>query len=226
MPTPTRLIERRSYAPASLAAIGVAAVRAAGDGHARTITGYAAVFYDGTARTEYLLYDDLVERIMPTAFDRAVKECDVRALFNHNPDHLLGRSTAGTLRLAVDRVGLAYEISCENPPCVTQDVLASIARGDLTGSSFSFSTRPNGKVVWVEEGDRLIREIHAVDTLYDVGPVTYPAYEATTAGVRSAWDSDDETRERYAAWRTRRSKPWIRYQHLARARAIATISRT
>jgi HK97 family phage prohead protease len=156
----------------------------------QTLVGYAAVFYrDGDAGTEYRLGPDVVERIAPTAFNRALQEKhDARALFNHDPNMLLGRAGAGTLRLSVDARGLRYEIDLPETN-VGKDVAASIARGDLSGSSFAF--RINGKAGQrFEKGkDYDVRQILDVD-LYDVGPVTYPAYEGTTTGVRSGDCSD------------------------------------
>ena len=67
------------------------------------VVGYAALFYNAIdPGTEYLLYEDIVERIMPGCFDRACREDDVRALFNHNIDFVLGRSSSRTLTLSVD----------------------------------------------------------------------------------------------------------------------------
>ncbi len=153
----------------------------------RTITGYAAVFYNAAEpATQYTIWDDFVERIMPGAFTRALTEDDVRGLFNHNPDMLLGRNTSGTMRLIVDDVGLRYEIDAPDTQC-GRDTITSLERKDLTGSSFSFTTDP-GTVVWREEDGITIREIHACK-LWDVGPVTFPAYEATTSEAR-ALDSE------------------------------------
>lgn len=153
-------------------------------------TGYAAVFHrDGDAGTEYRLGPDVVERIAPTAFNRALQEKhDARALFNHDPNMLLGRAGAGTLRLSVDQRGLKYEIDIPDTQ-VGKDVATSIARGDLAGSSFAFSI--NGKTGQrFEKGkDYDVRHILDVD-LFDVGPVTYPAYEGTTTGLRSGDCSD------------------------------------
>ncbi len=165
----------------------------------KMIVGYGAVFHrDGEAGTEYRLAPDVVERIAPTAFDRALKDKqDARGLFNHDPNMLLGRAAAGTLRMSTDARGLKYEIDLPDTQ-VGRDVASSIARGDLTGSSFSF--RINGK-----EGHRFekgkdydVRNILDVD-LYDVGPVTFPAYEGTTTGMRSG-DCDDAI-EAAAQWR-------------------------
>lgn len=150
------------------------------------VSGYAAVFYSASdAGTEYELWDDMRERIMPGAFDRALRERqDVRALFNHCPDNLLGRSKSGTLRMSVDAKGLAYEIDLsESSAC--KDLVIGLDRKDIDGSSFSFQST---RATWTEEQRAgktcWIRQVEDVD-LFDVGPVTYPAYEATTSGLRS-----------------------------------------
>ncbi len=165
------------------------------------IVGHAAVFYDGTEATEFTLWRNAVERIMPGAFDRALREKhDVRALFNHNVDNLLGRTAAHTLDLSIDNRGLAYEI---DPPDTQlgRDVPISLERGDITGSSFAFQVLEE---TWrEEEGDdgtvREIREITDIGPLLDVGPVTFPAYEVATAGMRDA-SSNGEARESHQRW--------------------------
>jgi phage head maturation protease len=83
------------------------------------------------------------------------------------------------LRLTEDDIGLRYEIE---PPDTEQarGVLASVERGDVSGSSFAFIPTRTGII---EEEGRTVREVRAVE-LFDVGPVTYPAYPATTSGVR------------------------------------------
>lgn len=156
------------------------------EGGGVVVTGYAAVFYDAEDRgTEYQLYRDIVERIKPGAFDRAIKEDDVRALFNHDHSLVLGRNKAGTLRLSVDAKGLRYEIDA--PDTATgRDVAELIRRGDVTGSSFCFVP---DVTTYREEGDTYIVERESV-RLFDVSPVTFPAYEATTTGLRSDGDAE------------------------------------
>jgi len=145
------------------------------------IRGYAAVFFREDDRgTEFELWGDMVERIMPGAFDSALQRADdVRALFNHDPSLILGRAAAQTVRLSVDGVGLRYEI---DPPDTqaARDLVESIRRGDVTGSSFAFSVVDER---FVRDGDRQVREVRDV-RLFDVGPVTYPAYGASQADVR------------------------------------------
>lgn len=152
------------------------------------ISGLSAVYYrEGEPGTEFRLMSDVVERIRPGAFDRALKEAqDVRGLYNHDSAALLGRVSSGTCRLALNDRGLAYEIDVDEADPDHQRVCAKIDRGDVTGSSFAFLARA---VSWQElrlDDDRwlYVRWLEDVD-LYDVGPVTWPAYEATTAG-RSA----------------------------------------
>ena len=169
----------------------------------RVLTGYGAVFYKKSGKgTEYRLWDDLVERIAPTAFDRALSESDdARGLFNHDPNKLLGRVSAKTMRLSVDKRGLKYEIDI--PETTTgADVAMMVSRGDLTGSSFSFVPE---KVTWTEEKKQEVRLIESV-RLFDTGPVTYPAYDSTTTGVRSEGEIEDIRQER-DAWKASLVKP-------------------
>lgn len=170
------------------------------DGQQR-IEGYAAVFYrDGDPGTEYVIFDDVVERVMATAFQEyfASRDRDCRALYNHDPSCLLGREGNGTLTLSADAMGLRYSI---NPPDtqIGRDMLVSLARGDVTGSSFSFRVT---SVTWKEEGKTLVREINSVGpNLFDVGPVTYPAYSGTTAGLRAKVDDLEVLRREADEWR-------------------------
>lgn len=160
-------------------------LRAEGEG-AGMIHGYGAVYYDGTPNTEYQLWPGMVERIMPGAFAQAVNRDDVRALFNHDTNMVLGRKSAGTLRLFDDNRGLRYEIE-PGDTTVYRDVAQFIKRKDVQGSSFAFvitDEQPRK-----ENGIR-IREIRGVE-LFDVGPVTFPAYESTSTGVRMRGELND-----------------------------------
>jgi HK97 family phage prohead protease len=145
------------------------------------IVGYAARYYDpADPGTEYRLWSDVVERIAPGAFDRAIAEDDVRGLFNHRAEFVLGRKAAGTLRLSTDAKGLRYEI---DPPDtqVARDLIESLKRGDISGSSFAFLTRAD---TVERSADGYVVTLRDVE-LFDVGPVTYPAYTAAESGVRS-----------------------------------------
>lgn len=170
----------------------------ADDGQPPKITGYAACFYradDPGTEFELMRYGNyrVVERLMPGCFDRAVKEDDCRATFNHDMSLLLGRTRSGTCRLAIDSVGLRYEI---DPPDTqtARELMESLRRGDVTGSSFSFDYLKKSIILETDvDSERDIVEVRDV-TLYDVGPVTFPAYLSTTAGVRSV-DQESLKRE-------------------------------
>ncbi len=150
---------------------------------ASTISGYAAVFNKETVIGGMYGFREV---IAPGAFDGAIKNDDVRALFNHNPDMLLGRTVSGTLTLAADKKGLRYDVELPDT-AVARDVRTLIKRGDVTGSSFAFRVPDNGDEWNYDEtkaGKLPLRTIRTVE-LYDVSPVTYPAYPQTSVSARS-----------------------------------------
>ena len=149
------------------------------DDGGQKIKGYAAVFNE--------LSQPLFgfrEIIRKGAFKKTIKEADVRALKNHNPDFVLGRRSAGTLKLWEDSKGLGMEIV---PPDTTwaKDLMVSIGRRDITQASFGFSTIKDG---WAKDGETLVRELQEV-RLFDVSVVTFPAYTQTEVHVRAVLDS-------------------------------------
>lgn len=174
------------------------------------IVGYGAVFHRADdPGTQYELWRDTIERVSPKAFDQAMKrKDDTRALFNHDMNHVLGRTTAGTMRLSVDATGLRYEI---DPPDTEtgRSVVESIKRGDVSGSSFSFSV---DKESWEARDGKQIRTIESV-TLFDVGPVTFPAYASASTSVRSEGDID-AAKKAYEHWQTSIREHRLRELHL------------
>lgn len=121
------------------------------------------------------------EQIKPGAFARAVGEDDVRALFNHDENFVLGRTVSKTLALREDEKGLAVEIIPPDTQLVRDLVLSPIERGDVSQMSFAFRVR---KEEWDETGDVPVRTLLEVE-LFDVSPVTFPAYPTTDVGLRS-----------------------------------------
>ena len=147
------------------------------DGDEPKITGYAAKYNKWS-----LDLGGFREKIKKGAFDEAMEVSDVRALKNHDPNLLLGRTTSGTLRLSSNSVGLGFEI---DPPDTStgRDTVTEIRRKDITGCSFSFTTAEDDWK-YLEDGS-VERTIIRVGELFDVGPVTYPAYPDTTVAARS-----------------------------------------
>lgn len=139
--------------------------------------------------SEYELWPGVVERIMPGAFDEAIGG-DVRSFFNHDPNIVLGRTKSGTLRISTDKRGMNYETDPPETDLIRDQVLGPMSRGDVDGSSFMF-TVPTGGERWTREerdGKEIdVREITRVK-LFEVGPVTMPAYGSSSSGVRVAGD--------------------------------------
>jgi len=159
-------------------------VRAAQNG--RTIGGYAAVF-NSTAD----IGGSFREVIAPGAFASAMS-ADVRALIDHDSGRVIGRTTAGTLRLSEDATGLAVEIDL---PDTTdgRDLAVLMERGDVSGMSFGFIVT---KQTWDETGPIPTRTIEAVD-LREVSVVAFPAYDDTSIALRDLDSARKETRKHH-----------------------------
>jgi HK97 family phage prohead protease/HK97 family phage major capsid protein len=136
------------------------------DSDEMVIEGYAALYDNETNIGPFR------ETIARGAFDD-VLENDVRALMNHDPNYVLGRSGAGTLELEVDEKGLKYRVKLGEQQ-YAKDLYESVKRGDISQSSFAFTIAEQS---WNEK--RTVRSIDKVATLLDVSPVTYPAYPDT-----------------------------------------------
>lgn len=151
-------------------------------GVSRVIRGYAIVF---DRLSENL--GGFREQIAPGAVDRTLNEhIDLRALVDHDSAKILGRISAGTLRVEKDAHGLRVEI---DPPetSIGQDIVESIRRRDVTGMSFSFRTLEDS---WDFKTEPPIRTL--LDMIVrEVSPVTFPAYPSTEVALRSL-----ETRQR------------------------------
>lgn len=150
------------------------------EGEEPKIIGHAAVFDSPTTINGF--FGGFTEEIAPGAFADSIKEDDIRGLFNHDPNFVLGRNKAGTLDLEEDKTGLRYEI---DPPDTTigNDTLVSIERGDITGSSFGFNVIEEKWEFSEDENEPDKRTLIKVK-LWDVSPVTFPAFDDTDVAVQ------------------------------------------
>jgi uncharacterized protein len=179
--------------------------RATGKG--RRLSGYAAIFYDGTPGSQYDLRDNygggFVERINSTAFTKALaRPDDVRGLLGHDPNWIFARSTAGTLRLKVDATGLYFQADVPDT-AIGEHITTAVERGDINQCSFSFAVDDQ---VWREEKAAdgslmVIRELVSV-RLYDVSVVSFAAYGGTSVGVRAPADMADGKAD-FDRWKNR-----------------------
>ena len=125
------------------------------------------------------------EKVRKGAFAESIGRDDIRALFNHDPNYVLGRNRAGTLELVEDNVGLRVRIT---PPDTSwaRDITTSIRRGDISQMSIGFVVEDDE---WSSKDGIDTRELKKV-RLFDVSPVTFPAYTATDVGVRAMQEYD------------------------------------
>jgi hypothetical protein len=154
-------------------------IRATGTftGKGKTLSGYAAVF------NSQANLGDFSEVIRPGAFAKSLAtNSNIRALYHHQGDALLGTTKSGTLQLLEDSKGLAFTLTL---PETThgKDLAILIERGDVSGCSFGFRVAPGGER-W-EQGDKLmLRELLQVD-LAEITLTADPAYTDTSVALRS-----------------------------------------
>jgi HK97 family phage prohead protease len=177
-PKPQSKIEHRTYS---------VELRVDGEGESPKIAGYAAVF----DQPSEMIGGMFIERLSPGSFTKALRgKPDVLALWNHDANYPLGRSTAGTLRMSQDDTGLAVEI---DPPDTqwANDLITSMKRGDIRNMSFAFTVSPKGEQ-WSEDAKGIpVRTITEVSRLFDVSVVSRPAYPQTSVAARGD-DCDPE----------------------------------
>lgn len=140
------------------------------------IEGYFAVFGD-----VYEVWPDVTESIAPGAFTESISQ-DVRALYNHNTDVVLGRASAGTLHLRQDERGLWGDIEINREDTEAMNVYRRIKRGDITGCSFGFEIE--SERYDIKDDGSVHYTIEKVNPLYEISPCAFPAYEATRISAR------------------------------------------
>ncbi|AJA22119.1 TPA: HK97 family phage prohead protease [Bacillus thuringiensis] len=151
------------------------------------ITGYAAVFNSKTSIGGW--FDEI---IAPGAFARALSENgDIRALFNHNWDNVLGRTKSGTLRLEEDAKGLKFEVELPNTS-TGRDLAESMSRGDINQCSFGFWVTEEEWDYNVEPALRTVKEVE----LYEISVVSIPAYDDTEASLVRGKEIGKEVEQR------------------------------
>ena len=151
------------------------------------IEGYFAVF-----GSEYRMWENAIETIDEDAFDGQLSE-DIRALVNHDTTLVLGRTTAGTLELKADKVGLWGRITINPADQDAVNLYERVKRGDVSQCSFGFDildqsteVMENGTTVWTLKKVRL----------YEVSVVTFPAYEDTAVVARKKDFAEIKKRKR------------------------------
>jgi HK97 family phage prohead protease len=187
-------IERRDWEFAEDAGV---AVETRADGRL-TLTGYAVRY-----NTLSVDLGGFRETILPGAFDKVLNrqrgKQDVVALFNHDPNQLLGRTSSGTLELTSDEKGLRYSVVLPNTE-LGRSIAELTARSDLRGSSFAFTVDAKGEQWAPGDDGKPRRSIREVSGLFDVSVVTHPAYSSSSTAIArrsmGEWLATQEAEER------------------------------
>ena len=201
-----------------------------------TIEGYAAVWNRYSANL-----GGYVEQIDPAAFDDSLVTDDQIASYNHDSAAVLGRRSADNLALIKDSTGLRYTIQGAGSDPDVIRVAEKVRAGTVVGSSFTFRSMPDGEVwSYTTEGFPLVTVTRA--KLFEVAPVVWPAYMATTddglsVGLRSLADAtgrslddlvaaarDEHLREFLEADTSGRATPGVDIETLRRRLRLVEIS--
>jgi uncharacterized protein len=152
------------------------------EGKPPELVGHASVFNQETVISGW--FDEWREEVAPGAFKKTIKEGDIRSCFNHDVNIVLGRNKAGTLDLSEDDIGLLAVI---RPPDNEwgRPVIDAVKRGDVTGMSVMFS--PVKEEWWFpgKDSQELPKRTLKEAKLYELGPVTFPAFEQTDISARA-----------------------------------------
>ena len=150
-----------------------------------------------------------VEIWLPGSLSKVLRDRqdDVVADFNHSPDNILGRVSAGTLQLKDGPKGLDYVISPVPDTSMGNDVVENVRLGNITGNSFTFAVASGGDT-WTKDGNGLpLRTVHEASRLFSVGPVVSPAFpDGTTISARSLALAERVSRDMSAETK------WVRQQ--------------
>lgn len=166
----------------------------------RYLDGYFSVF-----NQPYEVFPGWIEEIAPGAFSRTLRENrDVKVLWNHNTDIVLGSTENRTAYLSEDERGLHGPVEINEDDQAAKDAYARIARGDVRGCSFGFDIR-GLEESWDEDGTYRTR-LTDVD-LYEVSPCTFPAYAQTSIQAR-AKEELEAAREKLAEKRAEKNQKW------------------
>lgn len=147
----------------------------------RTIRGYGIVFDKESVdlRAGGRVFREVIR---PEAM-QGIDMSRMLAMHNHDSNRLIGNAASGTMRTGIDATGVWYEVDLPNSP-TGEDVLETVRRGDTQGSSFQFTIAPDGEK-WSMRGGKAFREVTKFGGVYEMGPVSEPAYPDTSIGARS-----------------------------------------
>ena len=171
------------------------------EGGRRYLEGYFAVFGE-----QYRVWDGWMETIERGAFAEYLASGeDVKVLWNHDSNIVLGSTGNGTATLREDEIGLFGTVEINENDQEAVNAYARIARGDVDGCSFGFEI--DRQEEWWDEQGVYHTKILRVDPLYEVSPCTFPAYKATSITARNG-EKLNQAREDYEQAKNKKQERW------------------
>lgn len=171
------------------------------EGGRRYLEGYFAVFGE-----QYQVWDGWMETIERGAFAEYLASGeDVKVLWNHDSNIVLGSTGNGTATLREDEIGLFGTVEINENDQEAVNAYARIARGDVNGCSFGFEI--DRQEEWWDEQGVYHTKILRVDPLYEVSPCTFPAYKATSITARNE-EKLNQAREDYEQAKNKKQERW------------------
>ena len=171
------------------------------DGGKKYLEGYFAVFGE-----PYQVWDGWVETIERGSFARYLASgSDVKVLWNHDSNIVLGSTSNGTASLREDETGLFGSVEINEGDQEALNGYARVARGDVDGCSFGFDIARQEE--WWDDEGVYHTKILEVDPLYEVSPCTFPAYKATSISARNK-DGLEEAKRRYEETKKQKMDEW------------------
>ncbi|MGY4332967.1 HK97 family phage prohead protease [Bradyrhizobium sp. LB7.2] len=144
---------------------------------ARTIWGYCVLWESSTT-----IANEFIEKFAKGSLTRSIREDDIRMLLDHDPGRVVGRTSAGSLRLREDALGLRYEVDVNLDTPDGQTLAGTVGRRDVSGISPSFYVKTEN---WDDSGSGLPLRTITEARLREISAVAWPAYPQTTAAMRS-----------------------------------------
>lgn len=171
------------------------------EGGRRYLEGYFAVFGE-----TYQVFDGWTETIERGAFARYLASGeDVKVLWNHDANIVLGSTGNGTASLREDEKGLYGSVEINENDQDAVNAYARIARGDVNGCSFGFDVARQEE--WWDDDGVYHTKLTEIDPLYEVSACTFPAYKATSISARNK-DSLEEAKKRYSEAQKKKMDEW------------------
>ena len=171
------------------------------EGGKRYLEGYFAVFGE-----TYQVFDGWTETIERGGFARYLASGeDVKVLWNHDANIVLGSTGNGTASLREDEKGLYGSVEINENDQDAVNAYARIARGDVNGCSFGFDVARQEE--WWDDDGVYHTKLTEIDPLYEVSACTFPAYKATSISARNK-DSLEEAKKRYSEAQEKKMNEW------------------